>query len=117
MAVRLEGGGMTGEALCGCQVIGMVFRLFEALEEAYFRQFKKMWGLNGKQQLIHQVYSILQPVVRIIKICQAGDYPTGVEGYWELLVLRTTTLKESERLYRVDPETRAVMTEDILHPE
>lgn len=61
--------------------------------------------MQGQRDLLLQVYSILYPMVKVIKIVQAGNLPTGVEGYHYVMVARTTAYDVNTPRSLIDPST------------
>lgn len=61
--------------------------------------------MQGQKGVLLQVYAIQYPIVKVIKIVQGGRGPTGVEGYHQLMVARTTAYDINIPLSLIDPST------------
>jgi hypothetical protein len=92
--------------LCACvQVLKDVLVDFSSIITAYSNQFDRPAPIVNLKEQLQQFYGFLCPTNHVIRVCQAQDYPTGGEGYWALLILRSTTLNIKTPLTMYDPHT------------
>jgi hypothetical protein len=96
------------------QVLQSILANWDAFKNGYYQQFGKELAFKDQREAIHQMYSLLTAVVKVIKACQAHDHPSAVSGYYSLIRLRTVELDMTKPLRIIDPVTEEQVTEVVI---